>query len=83
MAKVPFTALGPALSESVSPFAGSKNGEAGVEVTPVGRPDRLTLTDPLNPPTGISVSCIWAAVLGEIVCWDGLTLMENDGGTDP
>ena len=56
-------------------------GEDGEAVTPMGKPERFTVTVPENPFCGVSVKVVCALVLADREIKDGLAEIEKpDGG---
>ena len=78
---MPFATFDPAVSVRASPAAGSVKGDAGDVVTPVGSPDRVTVTVPENPPIGTSEILTCELVFGEMKRVVVFKSIEKDGGS--
>ena len=72
--------LASAVSVTIAPLLGSIMGKVGDVVTPAGNPDRLTVTVPENPFSGINESWTCAFEFGEMETEEGLALTVNEGG---
>ena len=51
----------------------------GVAVTPEGSPENVTITLPLKPPAGTTITSIGEEVPGAIASDNGLTAKEKEG----
>ena len=78
--KLPIAKLEPAVKFSVWPFAVREKGEAGETVSPAGRPVRVTVALPSNPPCGCRETLTVVEVPGATEKLDGLILIVKEGG---